>query len=132
LDSSFISALVKKYFNHNLQTFSIAFSNKDYDESRFQNEMAGFLGTEHHSILCNFSDIGKVMPEVVWHAEKPLIRTAPAPLFLLSRFVRNSGIKVVLTGGALMRSLPVTIFSGKPESGGFGPGVRIQKFARYY
>ncbi len=32
------------------------------------------------------------------HAERPLLRTAPAPLFLLSRLVRDAGIKVVLTG----------------------------------
>ena len=35
---------------------------------------------------------------VVCHAERPLLRTAPAPLFLLSGLVRQSGIKVVLTG----------------------------------
>jgi asparagine synthase (glutamine-hydrolysing) len=35
---------------------------------------------------------------VVAHAERPLLRTAPAPLFLLSRLVRDAGIKVVLTG----------------------------------
>ena len=37
-------------------------------------------------------------PDVVAHAERPLLRTAPAPMFLLSRAVRDSGIKVVLTG----------------------------------
>ena len=39
-----------------------------------------------------------VFPDVVAHAERPLLRTAPAPLFLLSRLVRDAGIKVVLTG----------------------------------
>src|SRR5207342_1756121 len=43
-------------------------------------------------------DIADAFPEVVEHAERPLLRTAPAPLFLLSRLVRDSGIKVVLTG----------------------------------
>jgi len=38
------------------------------------------------------------MPDVIWHAEKPLIRTAPAPLFLLSGLVRENNFKVVLTG----------------------------------
>ena len=37
-------------------------------------------------------------PEVVRHAERPILRTAPAPLFLLSQLVRDAGIKVVLTG----------------------------------
>jgi asparagine synthase (glutamine-hydrolysing) len=38
------------------------------------------------------------MPSVVWHAEKPLVRTAPAPLYLLSGLVHDAGIKVVLSG----------------------------------
>jgi len=39
-----------------------------------------------------------VFPQVVWHAEAPLLRTAPAPLYLLAQFVRERGHKVVLTG----------------------------------
>ncbi len=35
---------------------------------------------------------------MAWHCEKPLLRTSPIPLFLLSRLVRDSGLKVVLTG----------------------------------
>jgi asparagine synthase (glutamine-hydrolysing) len=44
------------------------------------------------------ADIGRVFPEVVWHVEVPITRTAPAPMFLLSRLVRAHGFKVVLTG----------------------------------
>ena len=98
IDSSFICALVKKFFNNRLQTFSVAFADKDYDEGNYQAQMAQFLGTEHKNVLCNYADIGRIMPDVIWHAEKPLIRTAPAPLFLLSKLVRQSNIKVVLTG----------------------------------
>jgi asparagine synthase (glutamine-hydrolysing) len=39
-----------------------------------------------------------VFPEVIYHTERPILRTAPAPLFLLSKLVRNHGVKVVLTG----------------------------------
>ena len=98
IDSSFITALVKKHFNNDLKTFSVAFEDKNYDESGFQNKMQSFLGTEHKQIRCSYSDIGEMMPEVIWHTEKPLIRTAPAPLFQLSKLVRENNIKVVLTG----------------------------------
>jgi asparagine synthase (glutamine-hydrolysing) len=60
--------------------------------------MARFLGTDHQVIHATHEDIGRVFPEVVWHAETPLLRTAPAPMFLLSRLVRDRGYKVVLTG----------------------------------
>ncbi|MFA6216049.1 MAG: asparagine synthase (glutamine-hydrolyzing) [Candidatus Omnitrophota bacterium] len=98
LDSSLITALVKKHFNNKLETFSVSFSDSNYDEGAFQRKMADFLGTEHKGVTCGYSGIGEIMPQVVWHAEKPLIRTAPAPLFILSKLVRQNNIKVVLTG----------------------------------
>ena len=98
LDSSFITALVKKHFNNKLNTFSVSFNDHNFDESVFQRRMAEFLGTDHKVVACNYADINKIMPQVVWHAEKPLIRTAPAPLFLLAKLVRENNIKVVLTG----------------------------------
>ena len=98
LDSSLISALVKKYFNNKLQTFSVSFTDENYDEGPYQREMVNFLGTKHSTVSCGYADIGRIMPEVIWHAEQPLVRTAPAPLFLLSKLVRQSNFKVVLTG----------------------------------
>lgn len=98
IDSSLISSLVKKFYNSNLQTFSVSFSDVNFDEGAFQRQMAGYIQTRHSQVTCSYSDIGRIMPEVVWHAEKPLIRTAPAPLFLLAKLVRENNIKVVLTG----------------------------------
>jgi len=60
--------------------------------------MARFLGTHHQVVHATHADIGRVFPEVIWHAEVPLLRTGPAPMFLLSKLVRDSGYKVVLTG----------------------------------
>jgi asparagine synthase (glutamine-hydrolysing) len=51
--------------------------------------MAGFLGTEHQVVVATHADIGRVFPEVIWHNEVPLMRTAPAPMFLLSKLVRE-------------------------------------------
>jgi asparagine synthase (glutamine-hydrolysing) len=39
-----------------------------------------------------------MFPDVVRHIEQPVLRTAPAPLFQLSKLVRQRGYKVVLTG----------------------------------
>ena len=98
LDSSLIAALVRSVTENHLRTFSIAFSDARYDESVYQTQMARFLGTEHQVAYVTHADIGRVFPEVVWHAETPVMRTAPAPMFLLSKLVRESGFKVVLTG----------------------------------
>lgn len=98
LDSSLITALVYGYTNSRLETFSIAFDDAEYDESAFQYQVAAHLGTRHHSLRCSYDDIGKAFPDVVWHAERTLLRTAPAPMYLLSAHVHESGFKVILTG----------------------------------
>jgi len=52
----------------------------------------------HHARAVSGQEIAEAFPDVVWHTETPLVRTAPAPLYLLSRLTRDHGIKVVLTG----------------------------------
>jgi asparagine synthase (glutamine-hydrolysing) len=81
-----------------LHTFSIGFASKEHDESAFQSQMAAALGTQHRTITCGSDDIAAIFPKVVEATERPVIRTAPAPLFLLSRLVRDHDMKVVLTG----------------------------------
>ena len=98
LDSSITAALAKNLNRERLCTFSVEFENPEYDESCFQQEVVRWLGTEHRAVRCTHDDIGRVFPNVIWHTETPILRTAPAPLFLLSRLVRESGYKVVLTG----------------------------------
>ena len=98
LDSSLIAALIRRFTDNHLDTFSIAFDDGDFDESVYQQEMAHFLGTDHQVVRATHADIARVFPEVVWHAEMPLMRTAPAPMFMLSKLVRERGYKVVLSG----------------------------------
>ena len=98
LDSSIVAALAVRLSNAPVRTFSIAFDAAEYDEGVHQRQVIAALGTEHRELRCSYDDIARVMPDVVWHAEAPLLRTAPAPLFLLARMVREEGYKVVLTG----------------------------------
>jgi asparagine synthase (glutamine-hydrolysing) len=98
LDSSIIAALVGGYTHSPLRTFSIGFEDPEFDERAFQSEMAAHLGTTHTSVVCTAEDIGREFPKVVWHCESPIVRTAPAPLMLLSRSVREAGFRAVLTG----------------------------------
>jgi len=98
LDSSVIAQLTRAWVGDELQTFSIRFEDPAFDETGPQRHMAARLHTRHHEILCGATEIRAALPEVVWHCETPLLRTAPVPLFLLSRLVREHGMKVVLTG----------------------------------
>ena len=98
LDSSGITAFVKNYFNNELRTFGITFQEESFDESEFQNLMIKHLNTNHSEVHATNEDIGKYFSEIVYYGEKPIIRAAPVPLYLLSKKVREEGYKVVLTG----------------------------------
>ena len=98
IDSTFTSALVKNNFNNRLCTFSVGFTDERFDESDFQKKAISALGTNHKLIQCSEEDIGRSFPDVIWHTETPILRTAPVPLYSLSGLVKDSDFKVVLTG----------------------------------
>lgn len=98
LDSSLVAALGRRYAGDRFHTFSLRFEDAEYDETDYQRQMVQLIGSEHHEVVVRRSDIADVFPSVIEHTERPILRTAPAPLFLLSKLVREHGIKVVLTG----------------------------------
>jgi asparagine synthase (glutamine-hydrolysing) len=98
LDSSVITALIKHYTASPLKTFSLSFEDPEFDESAYQRELASHLGTAYTEVRCRREDIRDAFPRTVWHAESPILRTAPTPLMLLADRVRAEGYKVVLTG----------------------------------
>jgi asparagine synthase (glutamine-hydrolysing) len=98
IDSTFTTSLVKNNFNNQLRTFSVTFSDENFNEADYQAKAIASLNTHHSDICCTALDIGHSFPDVIWHAEIPILRTAPAPLFQLSKLVRDNNFKVVLTG----------------------------------
>ncbi|HET6830652.1 MAG TPA: asparagine synthase (glutamine-hydrolyzing) [Solirubrobacterales bacterium] len=98
LDSSLISALAQVEKEGELRTFSVAFDDPAYDERAEQELVAKALGTSHHVVEAGAADIAAAFPDVVRHAETPLVRTAPVPLYLLARDVHEHDLKVVVTG----------------------------------
>ena len=98
IDSSITTKYIQSIFPDILRTFSIGFTEKEFDESKYQQLAVNQLKTSHSSIQCSSEEIAERFPDVVWHTETPILRTAPTPMFLLSKLVRDSQYKVVITG----------------------------------
>ena len=98
LDSSISCALAARGSPFSLRTFSITFDDPQLDEGEFQQLVARELQSCHYIRAIGPHDVASVFPDVVRHAETPLVRTAPAPMYLLARLAREHDIKVVLTG----------------------------------
>src|SRR5439155_14903311 len=85
---------------------------------------------EHQEITVGRADVAAALEQVIYHVERPILRAAPAPLFLLSGLVQRAGIKVVLTGeGAdevlagydIFREAKVRRFMARQPGGTFRP-----------
>ncbi len=98
LDSSLTCAIAAKHYNRSINTFSISFDNPDYDESHYQQVMAGDLGTRHHSVTFSEDDFIRLLKRCVIHAEIPFLRTGPLPMMKLSSWVHGNDRCVVITG----------------------------------
>ncbi len=98
LDSSITTSYIKKIEPKILQTFSVGFTEKEFDESYYQNIASNYFDTKHISHICTTKEVAENFPQVVWHCEMPLLRTSPSPMFSLSKKVRENNIKVVITG----------------------------------
>jgi len=98
IDSTVTTSLIRDIVPDMLQTFSVGFVDKDFDESNYQNLASEYYSTKHTGFKIKSSEIAEIFPDVIWHSETPILRTSPAPMYSLSKKVRESNIKVVITG----------------------------------
>jgi asparagine synthase (glutamine-hydrolysing) len=98
LDSSAVTAAIRRFSDTPLKTFSLTFANGEFDEREYQDEVSRHLHTDHVRRSIDSADIGAAFPRAMRHIEAPIVRTAGVPLMLLADRVRESGFKVVLTG----------------------------------
>ncbi len=102
LDSSMIGALMKKINpGTTYRSFSIGFpgaDDREIDERKFQKIMAAHLQSQHTEIPFDWQEIEQRLKTAIYHAESPLKESYNTCSLALSEAVRNSGIKVILSG----------------------------------
>ncbi|MEW6279318.1 MAG: asparagine synthase C-terminal domain-containing protein, partial [Candidatus Eremiobacterota bacterium] len=96
LDSSTLACLASERSAH-IKTFSVAFSERSFDESGYARRVARALGTDHHEERLGPQALLEVLDPVVEQLDEPLGDAAILPTYLLSRYARQS-VTVVLTG----------------------------------
>jgi len=105
IDSSIVVAAMSKISDQRIDTFSISFRNKKFDESHFANQVAQHLGTKHHTIEIE-PDALNVVPKLLEHFGEPFSDDSAIPTFYLSKYTRNH-VTVALTGDG-----PDEVFAG--------------------
>lgn len=98
LDSSAIAAIVRRETDQPVHCLGLQFQDPRFDERTFQQRAAAALRLPLEVVEVDAHAIAAAFPTVIRYAEMPLLRTAPAPMLLLSRRARELGLKVVLSG----------------------------------
>jgi asparagine synthase (glutamine-hydrolysing) len=80
------------------RTFSVLFDDAALDEGRFQREVSEAVGSEHHQIRCSPAHVAAEFEEMVRHCCYPQRETYNVAALMLSREVRLTGLKGVISG----------------------------------
>ena len=97
LDSSAIAACMVDAHNGPVDSFSVAFDEPSFDESRYARMVATHLGTRHHELRLTSRMVADVVPGLADVLDEPFGDASFVPTYLLSKFARTH-VKVVMGG----------------------------------
>jgi asparagine synthase (glutamine-hydrolysing) len=97
LDSSAVLGLAQAKLERPIRAFTIAFEG-EFDESPLAERTSAFTGSNYEPIPVSPQDLGDNLSDAIWHSERTIFNANTVAKFMLSRAVRDAGIKVVFTG----------------------------------
>jgi asparagine synthase (glutamine-hydrolysing) len=97
IDSSAIAAIMARLIDRPLETFSVAFKDRAYNELEYAREVARAIGARSHEVVIDDRDFFGALPRLVWHEDEPIAHTSSVPLYFVSALARRH-VTVVLTG----------------------------------
>ena len=99
VDSSTIVALMQSFSNSKVNTFTIGFNSKEFDEAKHAAQVAKYLGTDHYDKYVTDSDALNVIPNLPNIYDEPFADSSQIPTFLVSEFAKQK-VTVALSGDA--------------------------------
>ena len=96
IDSSVIVALMSKISSKPIETFSIIFDDKKFDESEYASLISKKFNTKHTELLLKPTDVIDLLPDYIEKMDSPTIDGINT--FIISKLVAETGIKVAISG----------------------------------
>ncbi len=96
IDSSAVVATMARLAADRVSTFSIGFTDGNYNELRFARMVAKRLGTDHHELVLE-PDALDILEELAWNLDEPFGDSSAIPTYMVSKLAAQYG-KVVLSG----------------------------------
>lgn len=97
IDSSLISAVLQSVSIRPVKTFTIGFSEKEFDEAPYARAIARHIGSEHHELYVSAADGLDLIEDLPKYWDEPFADSSQIPSLLLARKAREH-VTVCLTG----------------------------------
>ena len=97
IDSTLVTALMQAQSTNPVQTFTVAFDDSRFDESKHARAIADHLGTRHHEFTLTEREILDQVPSIVGWMDEPTANASFFPVYLISALARSQ-VTVVLAG----------------------------------
>jgi asparagine synthase (glutamine-hydrolysing) len=97
VDSSIVVALMQKKVGRPINTFTIGFESKRYNEGLYAKRISDIIGTNHQSMTATHGDILDLIPNIPNIYTEPFADSSQLPTYLVSKLARQS-VKVALSG----------------------------------
>ena len=98
LDSCTVLGIASKLASNPLRAYTLSFDMADYDERAIAEAQAKLSGAEFYPIPIRSEQLADHLEDALYHSERPFVNAHSVAKFLLSKAVRDSGVKVVMTG----------------------------------
>ena len=96
IDSSAVVSMITSNTHTPIQTISVTFQDKDYDESKYSSLFADRLGTKHHELLLSERDLIENLSPALASMDQPTVDGINT--YMISQAAKNMGLKVALSG----------------------------------
>jgi asparagine synthase (glutamine-hydrolysing) len=97
VDSSIVSFCLSKVSDKPIDTFSIGFKNKFFDESEKAAVVAGMIKSNHHLFILNEEDLLGSISDIIKNFDEPFADSSALPSYYVAKMA-SKHVKVVLTG----------------------------------
>lgn len=119
VDSSLISSILSKYSKKKIKTFTVAFENRNYDESEQAKKISNYLKTDHYEYYMSKNDLISAADNLHLIYSEPFADSSQLPTYLISKLMKKE-TKVILSGDG-----------GDELFGGYNRYIYLQKIKSY-